>query len=107
MASEDVSRGAARAAAAAEPEPPTGARPRWRGALSSLENPQFRWLYISNLAFFMAMGSQQIVRAWLAWTLTGSELALGLVMVVVAIGMLVLGPIGGVIADRVRCNSIR
>lgn len=80
--------------------PGAGPRPGLRSALSSLENPQYRWLYVSNISFFLAMGSQQIVRAWIAFELTGRELALGSVSFAVAIGMFVLGPVGGVIADR-------
>ena len=43
------------------------------------------------MAFFFAMGSQGIVRAWLAFKLTQSELALGTVMVAVAVGFLFQG----------------
>lgn len=46
------------------------------------------------------MGSQQIVRAWLAYDLTRSELALGMVTFVVAVPMFLMGPLGGAIADR-------
>jgi MFS family permease len=75
-------------------------RPRFRGALAALENREYRWLLTSNLAFFLAMGSQQIVRSWLAFQLTGSELALGLVSFTVAVPMLLMAPLGGVVADR-------
>jgi len=61
---------------------------------------QFRWLYASNMAFFFAMNAQSVVRAWLAFKLTDSELALGTVMFVVAVPMFFLSPIGGVVADR-------
>ncbi len=75
-------------------------RVRFRGALAALENREYRWLLTSNLAFFLAIGSQQIVRSWLAFQLTGSELALGLVSFTVAVPMLLMAPLGGVIADR-------
>jgi MFS family permease len=75
-------------------------RGSWRDAVASLENPQYRWLYLSNLAFFLAMGGQGIVRGWLAFELTDSELALGLVSFAVALPMLFISPIGGAIADR-------
>lgn len=71
-------------------------------AFASLQHQQFRWLYASNMAFFFAMNGQFIVRSYLAYDLTGSEFALGLINLVVAIPMLVVSPFGGVIADRVE-----
>ena len=75
--------------------PADGAPSGLRGALSSLENREFRWLFISNVTFFLAMGGQQIVRAWIAYELTDSELALGIISFTVAVPMLVVAPIGG------------
>ncbi|WP_322796600.1 MFS transporter [Tepidiforma sp.] len=76
--------------------------PAPRGPFASLQYPQFRWLFASNIAFFFAMNGQFVVRSVLAYRLTGSEFALGLVNLVVAIPMLVVSPFGGVIADRVE-----
>jgi MFS family permease len=84
----------------------TVGKPGWRAALSSLENPQYRWLYVSNIAFFFAMSAQGMVRAWLAFQLTGSELALGYVSFAVALPMLLVAPIGGVVADRVERRNL-
>ena len=74
----------------------------WRGALSSLENRQFRWLWSGNVAFFFAMQSiAMVLRASLAYKLTGGNpFKIGIVTVVVAIPMVVLAPLGGVLADR-------
>ena len=66
----------------------------------SLRIPQFRWLFLSNTTFFLAMQGQLIVRSWLVYSITDSELALGIVSLMVALSMLSLGPIGGVAADR-------
>jgi MFS family permease len=79
---------------------PAASPSRFRGALAALDLPGFRWLFASNLAFFLAMGSQQVVRAWLVFEMTDSEFALGLVSFTVAVPMLVMAPLGGVIADR-------
>ncbi|MCX7618606.1 MFS transporter [Tepidiforma sp.] len=73
-----------------------------RGPFASLQHQQFRWLFASNIAFFFAMNGQFIVRSVLAYRLTGSEFALGLINLVVAIPMLLVSPFGGVIADRVE-----
>ena len=61
----------------------------------------YRWLFVSNMAFFLAMQSQALVRGFLAFRLTGSEFALGGVSFAVAVPMLLVSPIGGVLADRV------
>ncbi len=66
----------------------------------SLRIPQFRWLFLSNTTFFLAMQGQIIVRSWLVYSITDSALALGIVSLMVALSMLTLGPIGGVAADR-------
>lgn len=79
-----------------------GPAPPRQSAFSSLKHQQFRWLYASNIAFFFAMNGQFVVRSYLAYDLTESELALGLVNLVVAIPMLVVSPFGGVIADRME-----
>ena len=78
------------------PGPPPGRGGMWE----SLRIPQFRWLYLSNTTFFLAMQGQLVVRSWLVFSLTGSEFALGLVSLMVALSMLSLGPVGGVAADR-------
>jgi len=66
-----------------------------------LRNRQFRWLYISNIAFFFAMNGQMIVRSYIAYDITNhNALALGLINLVVAIPMLLVSPFGGVVADR-------
>jgi len=61
----------------------------------------FGWLFLSNVAFFLGMQSQGLVRGYLAYQLTGSEFALGGVSFAVAVPMLILSPFGGALADRV------
>ncbi len=74
--------------------------------VSPLRSSQFRWLFGSNMAFFFAMGSQGVVRAWLAFKLTESELALGAVMVAIAVPMFFIAPVGGVISDRMDRRNL-
>ena len=68
--------------------------------VASLRYEQFRWLYISNTAFMFAMMGQFLVRSFLAFKLTDSAFSLGIVNFVVALPMLLVAPIGGVMADR-------
>jgi MFS family permease len=86
-------------------EPPLPTR-GGRAAFSSLRNQQFRWLYASNIAFFFAMNGQMIVRSYIAFKLTGSAFSLGLINLAVAVPMLIISPIGGVIADRVERRQL-
>jgi MFS family permease len=85
-------------------EPGTGRG--WRAATASMRHPQFRWIYVSNLAFFFAMNGQFVVRSYLAFKLTNSAFALGLVNLAVAIPMLLFSPFGGVIADRMDKRTL-
>ncbi len=58
------------------------------------------------MAFFFAMSAQGLVRSWLAFELTGSELALGVMGAAVAVPMLFIAPVGGVIADRFERRNL-
>ena len=78
----------------------------WRSSFAILRNQQFRWLFLSNVAFFFAMGSQGVVRAWLAFKMTDSEFALGMVMFTVALPMFFIAPLGGAIADRFERRNL-
>ena len=73
---------------------------RWAAAGYSFRYARFRWVYASNMAFFFAMNAQFVVRGILAFRITGSAFALGLINLAVAIPMLVISPFGGVVADR-------
>ena len=91
--------------------PPGGPLPEgergWRSALKPLENVQYRWLYVSNLAFFFAMQAQgMVVRPWITYQLTDSELLLGLMMLTMAVPMVVVAPFAGVWADRLERRNL-
>ncbi|MGE0570671.1 MAG: MFS transporter [Dehalococcoidia bacterium] len=77
-----------------------------RSPWASLSYQQFRWLFASNQAFFFAMNGQFIVRSYLAFKLTDSALALGVINLAVAVPMLLVSPFGGVIADRLERRKL-
>ncbi|MGB2694262.1 MAG: MFS transporter [Dehalococcoidia bacterium] len=78
--------------------PPAG----WRQTFSSLSgNRDFGLLFIGNIGFFFGMQTMIIMRGWLVVEKWENAAYLGYIMGVVAIPMLVLAPVGGVIADRV------
>lgn len=81
---------------------PSAPPPGRRSGTAALSHREFRWVLLSNAAFFFAMNGQFVVRSILAFQLTNSAFALGLVNLAVSIPMLIISPFGGVIADRVE-----
>ncbi len=75
-------------------------------AFAAFEIHAYRWLFISNMTFMLAMQGQMLVRSMLTYQLTGSAFNLGLVNFAVAVPMLLLGPWGGVVADRVERKQL-
>ena len=82
---------------------------RRRSALatfSSLQESEFAWFFGGNMAFFMAMQMQFVLRGYLAYELTGSAAALGLTAISITLPMLLFAPIAGVVADRVNKKTL-
>jgi len=78
----------------------------WHKTFSSLEDVNFRMLYLGNVAQFGSMQMQQVVRGWLVFHLTGSFAALGTMALANALPALVVSPIGGVVADRATKKTV-
>jgi MFS family permease len=72
----------------------------------SFHDREFGWFYLSMLGQMGAMNMQLVVRGFLAFVLTGSYAALGLVSLAGALPMLVLAVFGGVIADRLPKRTV-
>src|SRR6185437_11078146 len=68
---------------------------------ASLGNPSYRAYWISLLASYSAMQMNIVARGYLAFVLTGSATAMGVVSIAGGLPMLTLSPFAGVIADRV------
>ena len=66
----------------------------------SLANPNYRCYFIGQAISLTGTWMQIVAQSWLMLQLSGSGAALGAVTVVQTLPMLVLGPYGGVIADR-------
>ena len=73
---------------------------------SSLSVPTFRRLWWGGVFVFLAMQTQQIARSWLAYELTGTNTALGGVLIGFGISGLIAIPTGGVLADRFNKRTI-
>ena len=72
----------------------------------ALALPEFRLLWWGGVFVFLAMQTQQVARSWLAYELTGTNTALGGVLIGFGVAGLVAIPTGGVLADRFDKRSI-
>ena len=75
---------------------------RWASSptFAAFQHGEFRYLIASNLTYFLGLMGQMVLRAILAWNLTQSPLSLSYVSLALGVPMLLLAPLGGVIADR-------
>jgi MFS family permease len=68
---------------------------------SSLANPNYKKYFFGQATSLVGTWMQMTAQAWLVLTLTHSATSLGLVVALQTLPVLLLGPYGGVIADRV------
>lgn len=76
----------------------------WRGprTFDALRDRNFRLFFGALVGTFTAMNMQMFIRGWLVFELTGDYEDLGLMSAANGVAGLLLSPLGGVIADRVR-----
>src|SRR3954471_18981787 len=72
-----------------------------RQTFRSLRSPNYRLYFFGQIISLSGTWMQSVALGWLVLKLTGSGTWLGLVIAAQFLPMLVLGPFGGVIADRV------
>ena len=82
-----------------EPSAARGGISRLR-TFESFREPAFRWFFVSTLGQMYSAIGQMFVRSFLVYELTGSYAAMGLVALVSGVVQFLLGPYGGVLADR-------
>src|SRR5437588_3022822 len=68
---------------------------------ASLSVPNYRRYYGGQAISLIGTWMQMTTQSWLVYTLTHSSTALGVIIALQTLPVLVLGPYGGVIADRV------
>jgi MFS family permease len=68
--------------------------------MALLQVPGFLILYLNAAAVFLGVMAQAIARGWLAFELTGSNAALGGILLAFGVALLLATPWGGVAADR-------
>ena len=91
--------------AAQVPPPRRGGRFSLR-TFASLRQREFRWLFASTLGQMAAIQMQILMRSYVAYDLTDSFAAIGVVGLASAVPMLLLSVFGGVLADRVPRKRI-
>ena len=74
------------------------------GALG--DNEHYRSYWYGNQANTLVMQMQMVANGYLAFTLTGSATALGLVAFASSVPMLLFSPAGGVLADRLQKRKL-
>jgi MFS family permease len=72
-----------------------------RETFASLANSNYRRYFTGQAISLIGTWMQSIAQSWLVLQLTGSGTALGLVVALQTLPVLLLGPYGGVVADRV------
>jgi len=78
----------------------------WRQAFDALAIEQYRLLFVGMLGAQAAAQINIVARAWLAYTISGSGLALGIVMLARGLPMALLSLVGGAVADRTRKRTL-
>ena len=91
------------------PVPPVPGRsrgPSFRTGLVVFRNRHYRLLWLSSLFSFTGMQMQMVARALLAWELTGSFGAVGLISLSFGLPMLLFSLVGGSLADRFEKRNL-
>src|SRR5580704_12072999 len=81
-------------------------RSRFRDMVRSLKHRNFRLFFSGQMISLVGTWMDNIAEAWLVYRLTGSSLLLGTVAFAGQIPIFLLGPLGGLVADRWNRRSI-
>ena len=86
--------------------PGGGSRPSMRKAMEVFQHRNYRFLWASSTFSFTGMQMQQVIRALLAWELTESFAASGLIAMSFGLPMLMFALVGGSLADRMEKRNL-
>ncbi|MBX7446077.1 MULTISPECIES: MFS transporter [unclassified Arthrobacter] len=89
-----------------QPLPVVAERLPWRHTFISLKVPNFRIFVVGHFIAVIAVWMQRIAQDWLVLQLSGSVTAVGFTVALQFLPSLVLGPWGGMIADRFAKRKI-
>jgi MFS family permease len=79
---------------------PTTDKPGLAEAFRAFDNPNYRRYFIGQTISLAGTWMQTVAQSWLVLTITGSAASLGFVIALQTLPVLLLGPYGGVVADR-------
>lgn len=79
----------------------TRVRTALAATFASLEIPNYRRYFFGQALSLIGSWMQTVAQSWLVLTLTGSSVAVGVVIALQTAPVLLLAPYGGVVADRV------
>jgi MFS family permease len=85
---------------------PIATAPAWRGTFAALRHRDFAVLMTSALVHMLAMQMGTVAFGYLAYRMSGSATALGLIGLAWGLPMLTLSLVGGVVADRFPRRTI-
>src|SRR5688572_12271664 len=88
------------------PDVPPPSTRRFKTFDSLIDVPAFRWYLLSMSGNWSALQMQQVARSYLAYQITGSYAALGIVELANTWPRLFLALYGGVVADRMSRRVI-
>lgn len=89
-----------------EPRRARTSAPPGQRTFAALGQPAYRTLWWGTLFSFLGMQMQVVARGYLAYELTGSNTALGGVMIAFGVPQLLLSLWGGVVADRLPKRNV-
>jgi MFS family permease len=72
-----------------------------RTTFAALQVPNYRRYTAGQSVSLIGTWMQMTAQSWLVWTLTHSATALGLIVALQTLPVLIFGPYGGVVADRI------
>lgn len=76
------------------------------GTFAALANPNYRKFFAGQAISLVGTWIQSVAMAWLILEITGSPASIGLAVALQFLPVLLLGPYGGVIVDRVNKRSL-
>lgn len=79
---------------------------KWPIALHALEHLSFRLLWLATFVSNAGSWMQRVAASWLIYSISGSELWLGMDAAMAGLPALILLPFGGVLADRVDRRKV-
>jgi MFS family permease len=86
--------------------PSSDAEPGWRRLVAVATTRPFCWYLLGLTADSMAVWMQRLAVGWLVWEITNSAAWLGIIVFLKFAPTLVLGLVGGVLADRFSRGTI-